>query len=149
MRTGERSMMWRAKAVEVAGPGAAGVDQRRRARAPGDRLRLHAEAGAAPVDVGVQVDQPRHHEVPVGGDHVARLAGLDRRLDRGDLAVLERDIARLRRGPLAGSITRPPRITRSYMALPPLGRFGVVGRAVWQTGHARTVESFRDLKRPD
>ena len=95
-----------AKAVEVAGPGAAGIDQGGGARAQGHWLRLDAEAGAAPVDVGVQVDQPRHHEAAVGGHDLTRLAGIDRRLDGGDLAVLERHVPPLVAA--LGGIDHPP-----------------------------------------
>ena len=105
----------RAEAVEVAGPGAAGIDQRGGARALRDRHRLHAEAGAAPVDVGVEVDQPRHHELAGRGQRLARLAGS---IALSTAATLPSWNATSRGAsmPCAGSITRPPLITRSYIA---------------------------------
>ncbi len=81
-----------AEAMEVAGSGAAGIDQGSGARAPGHRLRLHAEAGAAPVNMGVQVDQTGHHELARGRDDLARRGSIDLGLDGRDPAILERDV---------------------------------------------------------
>ena len=68
---------------------------------------------AAPVHVGVEVDQTRHHQRAVGRDGPGAARALDARRDLGDLAVPEGDVVRPSR-PCAGSITRPPEMTRSY-----------------------------------
>ena len=82
-----------AKAVEVARPGAAGVDQGGGAGAPRHRLRAHAERGGAPVHVGVEVDQARAPPArPSAAMVSAARAGSMRRRDLGHLAVLERDV---------------------------------------------------------
>ncbi len=54
-----------AEAREIARPGAAGVDRRGDAGGAAELLGVDAERGAAPIDVGVQIDQ-------AGGDDVAR-----------------------------------------------------------------------------
>jgi hypothetical protein len=46
-----------AEAVEVAGAGAAGVDHRGDAALPCELVGVDPERGAAPIDVGVEVDQ--------------------------------------------------------------------------------------------
>ena len=46
-----------AEAGEVAGPGAAGVDRGGDAAGAAELLGVDAERGAAPIDMGVQVDQ--------------------------------------------------------------------------------------------
>src|ERR1700680_1301609 len=51
-----------AEAAEVAGPGAARVDRRGHPALPRELVRIDAERGAAPIDVGVQVDEPRHDD---------------------------------------------------------------------------------------
>src|SRR5262249_20164086 len=76
---------------EVAGTGAAGIDQSGGAAAPGDGASVDAERGAAPVDVGMQIDQPWADKK--AGD-VADLAGpIEPLADRGDLAAGEGDVA--------------------------------------------------------
>ena len=54
-----------AEAVEVAGPGAAGIDEGGDAAAARQKLGLDAERRAAPIDMGVQVDQPGETILPV------------------------------------------------------------------------------------
>ncbi len=78
-----------AKAREIAGPGAASVDEGRDAAGARHQLGLDAERGAAPVDMRVQVDQ-------AGRDDLTRdipgiLAG-EAVADRGDLAAREGDV---------------------------------------------------------
>src|SRR5579883_749832 len=43
--------------MEIAGPGAAGIDEGGGAAAPGQRRRVDAERGPAPIDMGVEVDE--------------------------------------------------------------------------------------------
>jgi hypothetical protein len=51
-----------AEAGEIAGAGAAGIDGGGDARGAAKFLGVDAERGAAPIDVGVQVDQPRRDD---------------------------------------------------------------------------------------
>ena len=81
-----------AEAREVAGPGAAGVDEGGGAAAPGQRVGVDAQRGAAPVDVGVQVDQPRHDEPAAGVDDVPGVVDRQVRLDRRHATVAEADV---------------------------------------------------------
>ena len=53
-----------AEAVVVAGAGAAGIDQRRRAGAPRDEARIDAERRRLVIDVGVDVDEARRDDQP-------------------------------------------------------------------------------------
>src|SRR5712675_1427884 len=63
-----------AEAREVTRAGAAGIDRRGDAGGSAELLGVDAERGAAPIDVGVQIDQAR-------GDDVARyVAHLGRRI---------------------------------------------------------------------
>src|SRR5215471_16722631 len=50
--------------MEVAGTGAAGVDERRRPAAARYSGRIDTERGPTPIDVRVKIDQPRHDEEP-------------------------------------------------------------------------------------
>ena len=109
-----------AEAGEIACAGAAGVDEGRRAAAPRDRLGVDAQRGAAPVDVRVQVDQPRRDDPSADVAHLARPAG-------GDAARRARRPGRPRRRrratpsiSWAGSITRPPFKIRSCIRLHPV-----------------------------
>jgi hypothetical protein len=52
-----------AEAREIAGPGAAGVDRGRDAGQAAELFRVDAERRAAPIDMGMQVDE-------AGGDDV-------------------------------------------------------------------------------
>lgn len=52
-----------AKACEIARSGAAGIHRRGDAGAAAEFLGIDAERGAAPIDMGVQIDQPRRHDV--------------------------------------------------------------------------------------
>ena len=95
-----------AKAVEVARARAAGVDHGGGARLPRVAHRVHSERGTAPVDVRVQIDEPRSHEP---ARHVADFAGVSRidvLLDRGDQSVLEGDVGRL--VPSFGGVEQAP-----------------------------------------
>jgi hypothetical protein len=81
-----------AKSREVAGAGASGIDGGRDARAAAEILSVDAERGPAPIDIGVQIDQP-------GGDNAAGdIADVGLRLraqprsDAGDLAIGEGDV---------------------------------------------------------
>ncbi len=78
-----------AEAVEVAGPGAAGIDEGRDAARARDQLGLDAERGAAPVDMGVQVDQARRDDL---ARDVARVLARQVVADGGDLAAGEGDV---------------------------------------------------------
>ena len=81
-----------AKAVEVAGPGAAGVDEGGDAASPRQQLGRHAKRGAAPIDVRVQVDQAGRDELALD---LARLASREVVADRRDLAAGESDVGHL------------------------------------------------------
>ena len=81
-----------AETQEVAGPGAAGVDEGRGPAAPRQGVGIHPQGGAAPVDMGVQVDQPRHHQAAGRVDQRLRVVDGQPRLDRRHLAAGEADI---------------------------------------------------------
>jgi hypothetical protein len=53
-----------AKAGEVAGPGAACVHKSGHGAAPRLSLSVDAEGCSAPIDVGVEIDETRHHQLP-------------------------------------------------------------------------------------
>ena len=86
--------------AEVAPAGAADVDQRRLAAAERvavgqDRRQPVAQVGVglgAVEHVGVQVDEPGHDVQARRIDDAARLGGVDRRRDLGDLAVGDGDV---------------------------------------------------------
>jgi hypothetical protein len=80
-----------AEAREVAGPGATGVDAGGDRAHPREFLGVDAERGAAPVDMGVQVDQPRRHDQS-GNIADGATAGVQAGADRGDLAAGEGDV---------------------------------------------------------
>ena len=81
-----------AETGEVTWPRAAGVDRCRHAGGAAELLRVDAERGAAPVDVGVQVDEAR------GDDKAGYIAdvgfgvGAQRGPDARDLAAGESDV---------------------------------------------------------
>ena len=52
------------KTMEVAGTGTAGVDERRRPAAARHFGRIDAERGPTPINMRVEIDQPRHDEEP-------------------------------------------------------------------------------------
>ena len=81
-----------AEAVEVARPGAAGVDGRGDAAGAGQQLRLDAERGAAPIDVGVQVDQAGRDDLAA---NVTRVGAGEAVTDRRHLAAGEGDVGHL------------------------------------------------------
>ena len=80
------------EAGEVAWAGAAGIDEGGGAAAAGQRVGIDAQRSAAPVDMGMEVDQPRHDDPAAGIDDV--LGALDRqaRLDRHHATVAEADV---------------------------------------------------------
>ena len=94
-----------AEAGEVAGAGAAGIDGRGHARGAAELLRIDAERGAAPVDVGVQVDQARRDDAPRHVADVGGGAGLELRADARDLARRE---GHVRNGIEASATDRSP-----------------------------------------
>ncbi len=84
-----------AEAMEIAGPSAAGIDAGGDAAAPRHLGRIDAERGSAPIDMGVQIDQPRRHDE---ARDVAHLGSRPRReigADRGDAAVREGNVGDL------------------------------------------------------
>ena len=81
-----------AEAVEVAGACAAGIDEGRDAAGARDQLGLDTQRGTAPVDVRVQVDQTRRHDL---ARDVACVLAREAVADRGDLAAGEGDVGHL------------------------------------------------------
>ena len=77
-----------AETCKVAGAGAAGVDRGRNPGAAAEILGVDAERRAAPIDVGVQIDQPRSDDC-AGHVAVVRSLGVQVGADAGDLAVCE------------------------------------------------------------
>ena len=104
-----------AEAREIARAGAAGVDRRGDAGGAAELLGVDAERGAAPIDVGVQIDQTRGDDVTRHVAHVGSRIGLELASDRRPRwPASEGDI---RHGVelLAGAdrTTQPPRGTKS------------------------------------
>ncbi len=73
---------------KVAWSRAPGVDQRR-AASPGEPERIDAQGRAAPIDMGVKINEARRHDVP---GHVANVAPGEFFADLGDAAALEADV---------------------------------------------------------
>ena len=82
-----------AETGEVAGARAAGVDRGRDAGGAAELLRVDAERGAAPVDVGVQVDQAGRDDRSRHVAHHSPGAALQLGADLGDLAAREGHVA--------------------------------------------------------
>ena len=76
------------------GSGRADVEPGRHPGARRDRIGLDAPVGRAPVDVGVQIDQPGRHDPARGVDHLARGGAVEIRRDLDDAAVPDRDVER-------------------------------------------------------
>ena len=114
-----------AEALEVARSRGAGVDQRGDAARLRIDIRIDAERGAAPIDMRVQVDQPRHHYL--AGD-VARLLRRDRSLPTAATLPSANATSAYSSTSCAGSMTRPPFNTRSNMRVPPLGNPATSGQ---------------------
>mgnify|MGYP003341008229 CR=1 FL=1 len=81
-----------AEAVEISRPGAARVDRRGDAAGARQQLGLDAKRGAAPVHVGMQVDQARHDDF---ARYRADVLTLEVVADGGDLAAGKRDVGDL------------------------------------------------------
>ena len=81
-----------AEAVEIAGPGAAGIDEGGDAAGARQQLGLDTQGRAAPVDMGVQVDQAGRDDLAFD---VARVGPSEPVADRRDLAAGEGDVGHL------------------------------------------------------
>src|SRR5215831_11701230 len=79
------------KTMEVAGASAAGVDKRRRPAAPRHLGRIDTERGPAPIDVRVEIDQPRHDEEPARIHDLRAIVG-EIVSDLDDLSPAKRDV---------------------------------------------------------
>ncbi len=108
-----RAITWIAEAGEIARPGAAGIDQRRHRASARKGLRIDAERRAARIDMGMQVDQPRGHQMT--GD-IAFGAALQALTHHRDMTVGEGHIGDAVDA-CDGSMTRPPRKTKSCIAI--------------------------------
>ena len=83
-----------AKTVEIAGPGAAGIDKSCRSALPRHYGRIDAERGPSPIDVRVEIDQAGHDEKPAGIDDFGA-AAREIMPDPGHFSVAESNIGRL------------------------------------------------------
>ncbi|MGY4354189.1 hypothetical protein ACVW0J_000682 [Bradyrhizobium sp. i1.7.7] len=81
-----------AEAREIAGTGTAGIDRSGDAGEAAEFLGIDAERGAAPIDMGVQIDQPRRHDVTRDVAHIGARIGLEPGPDGGDLAAGKGDV---------------------------------------------------------
>jgi hypothetical protein len=73
--------------------GPALVDERRDSRANAAEIGLEAEAAGDVLEyMRVRVDQPGKHELSGDVDRFLRARGRNRRQDRGDASILERDV---------------------------------------------------------
>src|SRR5215510_13368796 len=78
-----------AKTREIARAGAAGIDGGRHPGPPAEIFRIDAKRGAAPVDMGVQVDEARGHVCTSDVAHRGARSAFEVRAKRGDLACGE------------------------------------------------------------
>jgi hypothetical protein len=83
-----------AEPVKNAGSRAAGVDECRRSAASRHLDRIDTQRGPAPVDMRVEVNQPRHDEQPARIDDLGIFDGVVTP-DFGYLSVAEGDVGRL------------------------------------------------------
>jgi hypothetical protein len=83
-----------AKTVEIAGPGAAGIDESRRSAPPRDFGRIDAERGPAPIDMRVEIDQPGYHEKPARIDNFGA-AAREIMPDPGHFSIAKSNVGRL------------------------------------------------------
>ena len=97
-----------AEAGEVAGPGAAGVDRGGDAGGAAELLRVDAERGAAPVDVGVQVDQAGRDDRSRHVAHVGAGAALAAAPWRPPLPPANATSVSIASSFVMDPITRPP-----------------------------------------
>jgi len=81
-----------AKPCEIARAGAAGVDRRGDAGSAAEFFGIDTERGAAPIDVGVQIDQAGSDDVTRYVAHVGTRIGLEPVSDHGHLAGGKGDI---------------------------------------------------------
>jgi hypothetical protein len=83
-----------AKTVEIAGPGAAGIDESRRSAPPRHFSRIDTERGPAPIDMRMEIDQPGYHEEPA---HIDDFGTVIREIvpDPGHFSVAKSDVGRL------------------------------------------------------
>ena len=92
MRTWLGSITCLRKPGEIARAGAAGVDRRGDAGGAAELLGVDAERGAAPINVGVQIDKARGDDVARHAAHVGCRIRLERVTDHGHLASGKGDI---------------------------------------------------------
>ena len=81
-----------AEAVEIARAGAAGIDRRGDAGGAAEFLGIDAERGAAPIHMGVQVDEARRDDMAGDIPNLGAGIRLEMGAHGGDLAVREGDI---------------------------------------------------------
>ena len=81
-----------AEAREIAGAGAAGIDRGGDAGGAAEFLGVDAERGAAPIDMGMQIDQPRRDDIAGDIADIRAGVGLQSLPDRGHLAAGEGDV---------------------------------------------------------
>ena len=81
-----------AKARKISRPGTAGVDAGGHPAGPAELFGVDAERRAAPVHMGVQVDQPRRDDATGNVQHLGCRTGGQMRPDPGDLAAREGDV---------------------------------------------------------
>ena len=82
------------KAMEIAGAGAAGINESRRSASSCDLGRVDAERGATPIDMRVQIDQPGHHQEPTRLDDLGAVGG-QIATDLDHLAIVKGDVCGL------------------------------------------------------
>src|SRR5918994_2015562 len=81
-----------AEAGEGVGAGAADVEPGRHAAPSSDWVGLDAPVGDAPVDVSVEVDEARRHDMATGVDGLPRPGAGERWFDGGNPAVADADV---------------------------------------------------------
>ena len=81
-----------AKSREIAGASAAGIHRRGHRRGPAEFFGIYAQRCAAPIDMGVQIDEPRRDDPAADIVDIGFRPARQGVADLGDLAVRERDL---------------------------------------------------------
>ena len=95
MRTGDGSITWRRKPWKLPGPELPASTNVVVPLSRRDLGGVDPERGAAPIDMGVQVDQAGHDDLAGDIDDLRRRRRGSIAADRGDLAVRESDVGDL------------------------------------------------------
>ena len=131
------------EACQIGRPRRPGINQRRRRALPGDRLRIDADGGAAPIDMRVQVDEAGRDDAAAHIAHVAGFLGQGRvRPDLRNPSSRKSDIGHAVHA--AAGIDHPPALQQQVVhGLLLLGVRVRLGRAAPPVRPGRSREASR------